>query len=133
MSIENQDKRFSISRRIKSFGHAFKGILFAFKTQHNIWIHSAVMLLVIFAGYIFRLNVVEWGLVVLAIGLVLVSELINTAIESLVDVISPGYSEKAGFIKDVAAGAVLIAAIISIIIGLIIFLPKIIKMLQNQL
>jgi undecaprenol kinase/diacylglycerol kinase (ATP) len=126
MSIENQDKRFLISRRMKSFGHAFKGILFAFKSQHNIWIHSAVILLVIFTGYILRLNFIEWCLVVLAIGLVLVSELMNTAIESLVDVISPGYSEKAGFIKDVAAGAVLIAAIISVIIGIIIFLPKII-------
>jgi diacylglycerol kinase len=78
------------------------------------------------AGFIFKLNLVEWGLVIFAIGLVLVSELMNTAIESFVDVISPEYSEKAGFIKDVAAGAVLIAAIISVIIGIIIFLPKII-------
>lgn len=111
---------------MKRFRYAFKGIFFAFLTQPNIRIHAIATLLVSIAGFIFKLNLVEWGLVVFAIGLVLVSELMNTAIESLVDVISPGYSEKAGFIKDVAAGAVLIAAIISVIIGIIIFLPKII-------
>ena len=111
---------------MKRFRYAFKGIFFAFKTQSNIRIHTIAALLVTTAGFIFKLTLVEWGLVIFAIGLVLVSELINTAIESLVDVISPAYSEKAGFIKDVAAGAVLIAAVVSIIIGLIIFLPKII-------
>jgi diacylglycerol kinase len=121
------DKKFSISRRIKSFGYAFKGIFFVFKTQHNIWIHSLAIIVVLTAGFIFKLNAPEWGLVVLAIGLVLVSEMINTAIEWLVDLVSPDYSEKAGLIKDVAAGAVLIAALISVIIGIIIFLPKISK------
>lgn len=111
---------------MKRFRYAFKGIFFAFKTQSNIRIHTIAALLVTIAGFIFKLSLVEWGLVIFAIGLVLVSELINTAIESLVDVISPAHSEKAGFIKDVAAGAVLIAAVVSIIIGLIIFLPKII-------
>jgi diacylglycerol kinase len=121
------DKKFSISKRIKSFGYAFKGIFFAFKTQHNIWIHSLAIVVVVTAGLIFKLDILEWGLVVLAIGLVLVSEMVNTAIEWLVDLVSPGYSEKAGKIKDVAAGAVLVAAIIAVIIGAIIFLPKIIE------
>ena len=75
------DKKFSISRRIKSFGYAFKGIFIAFKTQHNIWIHSLALIVVLTAGFIFKLNLLEWGLVVFAIGLVLVSEMINTAIE----------------------------------------------------
>jgi diacylglycerol kinase len=69
---------------------------------------------------------VEWALAVFAIGLVLTAELFNTAVESLVDMISPDYSQKAGFTKDVAAGAVLIAAVVSAIIGCIIFIPKII-------
>ena len=119
-----KDKKFFISRRIRSFGYAFRGIFFAFKTQHNIWIHSLAVVLVAAAGFIVKLNLLEWGLVVLAMGLVLVSEMINTAVEWLVDWVSPDYSEKAGLIKDVAAGAVLIAAIISVIIGVIIFLPK---------
>lgn len=124
------DKKFSISRRIKSFGYASKGIFFVFRTQHNIWIHSLAIIVVVSAGFIFKLNVPEWGLVVLAIGLVLVSEMINTAIEWLVDLVSPEYKEKAGLIKDVAAGAVLIAAIISVIIGIIVFLPKMIQFMR---
>lgn len=123
------DKKFSIYRRIRSFGCAFKGILFAFKTQHNIWIHSLAIIFVVSAGFIFKLDVLEWSLVVLAIGLVLVSEMINTAIEWLVDLVSPEYKEKEGLIKDVAAGAVLIAAVISVIIGAIVFVPKLLNLL----
>ncbi len=123
------DKKFSISRRIKSFGYAFRGIFFAFKTQHNIWIHLLAIIVVLTAGFLFELTLLEWGLVVLVIGLVLVSEMINTAIEWLVDLVSPEYKEKAGLIKDVAAGAVLIAAIISVIIGAIVFLPKMIELI----
>jgi diacylglycerol kinase len=126
----NQAKRFSVYQRIKSFSFALKGILYAFKTQHNIWIHIIVMVFVITAGYIFKLSLIEWGLIVFAIGIVLVSELINTAIESLVDFISPNYDKNVGLIKDVAAGAVLISAIISVVIGFIIFLPKIIRLIK---
>jgi diacylglycerol kinase len=124
-----KDKKFSISRRIKSFGNAFRGIFFAFKTQHNIWIHSLAIVVVVIAGFIFKLDVMEWGLVVLAIGLVLATEMINTAMEWLMDLVSPGYSEKAGLIKDVAAGAVLVAAVISVIIGAIVFVPKLLNLL----
>lgn len=124
-----KDKKFSFPERIKSFGNAFRGIFFAFKTQHNIWIHSLAIVVVVIAGFIFKLNLLEWGLVVFAIGLVLVSEMINTAIEWLVDLVSPEYQEKAGLIKDVAVGAVLIAVIISVIIGAIVFLPKIIELI----
>lgn len=110
---------------MKRFVYAFKGIFVALKTQRNFRIHLLVFLVVIIAGFLFKLNPVEWGLVLLAAGLVLSLELVNTAVESLVDLVSPGYNKKAGRIKDIAAGAVLIAAIISIFIGLIVFLPKI--------
>jgi len=125
-----KDKKFSIPQRIKSFGNAFRGIFFAFKTQHNTWIHSLAIVVVVIAGFIFKLDAREWGLVVLAMGLVLAAEMINTAIEWLVDLVSPGYSEKAGLIKDVAAGAVLVAAVISVIIGAIVFLPKVIELIR---
>jgi diacylglycerol kinase len=124
-----KDKKFSFPERIKSFGNAFRGIFFAFKTQHNIWIHSLAIVVVVIAGFIFKLDVMEWGLVVLAIGLVLATEMINTAMEWLMDLFSPGYSEKAGLIKDVAAGAVLVAAVISVIIGAIVFVPKLLNLL----
>jgi diacylglycerol kinase len=125
-----KDKKFSFSERIKSFGNAFRGIFFAFKTQHNIWIHSLAIVVVVITGFIFKLDVMEWGLVVLAIGLVLAAEMINTAMEWLMDLVSPDYSEKAGLIKDAAAGAVLVAAVISVIIGIIVFLPKIIELIR---
>jgi diacylglycerol kinase len=126
---EMKEKKFSIPTRIKSFGYALKGILFALKTQPNFLIHLLAIIIVATSGFIFQLSIPEWSLVVLAIGLVLVSEMINTAIEELVNMLSPEYNKKAGLIKDVAAGAVLIAAIISIIIGVIIFLPKMIKLI----
>jgi len=115
--------------QMKRFKYAFKGIFFAFKTQANIRIHTLVSVLVISAGFVFKINPLEWVLIIFAIGLVLSAELFNTAIESLVDLVSPSYSEKAGLIKDVAAGAVLIAAAVSVITGVIVFLPKIIEII----
>ena len=119
-------KKFSLSRGIKSFGPAVKGIGIAFKTQHNLWIHSLAIIVVVIAGFLFKISLLEWGLVVLAMGLVLTAELVNTAIELLVDFVSADHNKKAGLIKDIAAGAVLMAAIISVIIAIIVFLPKII-------
>ncbi len=113
---------------MKRFVYAFKGILAAFKTQLNFRVHLLALLAVTTAGFLFKLNPVEWTLVLLAAGLVLSLELVNTAVESLVDLISPGYNEKAGRIKDIAAGAVLIAAVISVFIGFIVFLPKVIAL-----
>lgn len=114
---------------MKCFKYAFNGIFFAVKTQANVRNHIVVAVLVISAGFVFKINPVEWVFIIFAIGLVLASELFNTTIESLVDIVSPTYNEKAGLVKDVAAGAVLIAAVISVIIGAIIFLPKIIKII----
>jgi len=114
-----------MSRFTKSFGFALNGILYAFKTQPNFKVHSALIVMVTLAGWYFQLNSSEWLWLLAAIALVLISELFNTAIEVLVDLVSPAYNEKAGIVKDTAAAAVLVAAIIAIAIGLIIFLPKI--------
>jgi len=84
--------------------------------------------LVVFAGFYFSLSNFEWTVLVLAIALVLSLEMINSAIEYMVDLVSKDYNPVAGKVKDVAAGAVLIAAIFAIIIGLIIFIPKIFKL-----
>lgn len=110
---------------MKRFVYAFKGIFAAVKTQRNFRVHLPAALAVTVAGFLLKLNPTEWALILLTVGLVLSLELVNTAIESLVDLVSPGYDKKAGRIKDIAAGAVLIAAVVSVIIGLIIFLPKI--------
>ena len=116
--------RFTIKARLKSFVYAFNGIFFCIKTQHNFWIHLTALTVVICLGFAFDVSRAEWLLLIFAIGLVLCLEIINTAIEYLVDLISPQHQEAAGLAKDIAAGAVLIAAITSAIIGLIIFVPK---------
>lgn len=110
---------------IKGFGYAFSGVAYAFKTQLNFKFHVAALLLTVLAGWYFKLSVNEWLWIVVASAIVLITELINTAIEVLVDLVSPDYHPKAKIIKDVAAASVLMAAIGSAIIGLIIFIPKI--------
>lgn len=109
-----------------SFKHAFAGLLTAFKTQPNFRVHTFAAILVILAGYLFSINPAEWIILVFAIGLVMVAELINTAIEATVDLLTSQHNQYAKIAKDVAAAAVLLSAGISVLIGLIIFLPKII-------
>ena len=119
-------KNFSIKQRIQSFRYAFKGIAHVFTNEHNVWIHLIAALCVIIAGFYFHVDTTEWMMILFAIGLVISAELFNSSVEKLVDLISPGQNEKAGLIKDIAAGAVLICAIASAVIGLIIFIPKIV-------
>ncbi len=119
-------KPFKISDRIKSFDFALQGIVVFFKTQHNAWIQLIATLLVIVSGFYFDVNSTEWCWLIAAISFVLIAEMFNTAIEFLTDLVSPEYNPLAKKVKDVAAGAVLIAAIAAIAIGLIIFLPEII-------
>lgn len=113
-----------MAKFIKSFGYAFSGIAHAFKSQFNFRFHLVALLLVCIAGWYFRLSSGEWLWIVAAAGMVLFSELFNTAIEVLVDLVSPEIHPKAKIIKDVAAAAVLLTALTAIIIGLIVFIPK---------
>lgn len=115
---------FSLKKRLQSFRYAFCGIQEFAKSQHNAWIHLTIASLVIIAGFSFSLSTIEWAVITIVIALVLMAEAFNTAIETLVDFISPEYDKKAGKIKDIAAGAVLIAAIASAIVGFLVFVPK---------
>lgn len=110
---------------IRSIRFALAGWRVAFKEQRNFRIHLGAALVVVGAGFFFGINHTEWVLVVLTIALVLVAELANTAIEYLVDLVSPAHDARAGAIKDVAAGFVLIAALASVVVGLIIFGPRV--------
>jgi len=126
---KEERKRFSIVARAKSFTHAFRGIGILIKSTHNFWIHIFFAIIVIFLGLTLRASHIEWILLIFAMGFVMVSEAFNTAIEIDIDLTSPNYHPYARDTKDVAAGAVLISAITAIIIGLIIFLPKIILLI----
>jgi len=114
-----------IVKAIRSFRYAFKGIWLIFRNENNAKIHFVASLTVLSAAFYFNLNRKEWLGLCLAIALVWICEAFNTAIEKLVNLANPGYSRQAGEIKDISAGAVLIAAIFSIATALVIFTPKI--------
>jgi diacylglycerol kinase len=112
---------------IKGFGYAFSGLAYTFKSQLNFKVHVSIAILVAISGYCFKLSSSEWLWIIASVGLVLMTELINTAIEQLVDLVSPEIHPKAKIIKDAAAGAVLVAAITAAGIGLVIFIPKLLQ------
>ena len=124
-------KVLSIKRLRKSFGYAFKGIDDVIKHEPNMKIHVVVAILVVIMAFILKVSIIEWIILVLLIGAVLAAETINTTIENLVDMYTKESDEKAKIVKDTAAGTVLILAITSAIIGLIIFIPKIIYLLES--
>lgn len=107
-----------------SFKYAWHGLISAFETERNMKIHVIIMFLVILSGIIFKINVYEWIICVMCFASVIGAELFNTAIEITVDIAMPERNEKAKLAKDISAGAVLVIAIGSAIIGLIIFIPK---------
>lgn len=125
MTNPDKNKHNPVYNTLLSFKYAFKGIYFLLATQRNARIHLAAMALVIFGGFYFSISSTEWMVVIIAIGLVFAAEAFNTAIEQLVDMVSPEFNKSAGRIKDLAAGVVLITAIAAAIAGIIIFGPKI--------
>jgi diacylglycerol kinase len=114
-----------IQRMIRSFGYAFAGIRYVFKTQPNFRFHTISFIAVVTAGCYFKLSAQEWLWLLAASGAVFVTEMFNTSIETIVDLVSPDYHKKAKIAKDVAAAAVLAAALIAVVIGMVIFIPKI--------
>ena len=119
------DKPFSIQARLKSFVFAFAGIKAFFSNEPQALLHALAALLVVVAGFYFKISLHEWIAVVFSIGIVVVSEMLNTAIEKLTDMVSPEIHPKAKVVKDLAAGAVLMASMVALVVGLIVFLPKI--------
>jgi diacylglycerol kinase len=115
-------------RLFRSFGFAFKGIRYAFDTQPNFSIHLVAGAIAVAMGFVLQISASEWLWVILSIAVVLSAELLNTAIETLTDLVSPTYNIKAGHVKDVSAGAVVIVAAFALLAGLIIFVPKIISL-----
>lgn len=121
--MDNSHDTFSFSGRIRSGTHAVHGIVETLKSQHNAWVHAVATLTVIIAGAVFGVSITEWCLLVLVITTVWVAEGLNTAFEFLCDVASPEFHPLVKKSKDVAAGAVLLSAIGAVTVGLIIFIP----------
>jgi len=122
-----------ISERIKSIGYALEGLKTLFKKEPNAIIHGAITLMVIFLGFYFEVSKTEWITLLIMIGLVFSLELINTAIENLCNLISMEKNVQIKRIKDLSAAAVLVAAIIAVLIGCIVFIPKILTDLRRYI
>lgn len=114
-----------VKKITNSFKYAGEGFWASLKTERNMKIHISIMLMVIIAGILLKINKYEWIICIICFATVISGELFNTAIEVVVDMVMPHKDEKAKLAKDVAAGAVLVLAIGAAIIGLIIFIPKI--------
>ncbi len=122
--MKNPDDSF-FRGRIRSLKFALRGVWLLITTEHSVMVQFAIAVLMTIIGFVIHLSTVEWMFQFLAIGLVLVAESLNTGIEKLADFIHPDYHKQIGFIKDISAGAATFAAIIAVIIGLLIYLPKI--------
>jgi len=109
--------------RLRSFKFAIYGAYILIRTEHSIMVQTSLSLLLIIAGFYFDISKTDWMFQVLAIGLVISIEGLNTAVEKIADFIHPDYHDKIGFIKDIAAGAVFFAAVAAMTIGLFIYLP----------
>ena len=114
--------------RCASFRHAFRGLGFAIRSEVHVRIHLAATLVVIGAGLYFGLSSTEWSSVSLAIGLVIASEILNTAIERLVDIVRPEHDAAAGQVKDIASAAVLVAALAAAVVGVVVFGPRLLNL-----
>ncbi len=114
-----------LNSRGNSFKYASRGLRYVIRTQKNAWIHSAIMLVVIAVSFWLQLERMEWVAILLVIGMVWTAEFINTSLESIVDMSSPERHPLAQVGKDVAAAAVLFAAIIAVIVGILVLGPHI--------
>ncbi|MEW6502765.1 MAG: diacylglycerol kinase family protein [Chloroflexota bacterium] len=122
--------RFIAGRR-PAFGHAFQGLKYVLLTQLNARIHLVATILVIISALLFRLDTLEWAILIIAIGLVWITEIINTALEALVDLVTPQYHPLAKVAKDTGAAAVLMASCVAMLLGLIVFLPHFLRWLSK--
>jgi diacylglycerol kinase len=116
---------------VRGFGYAFSGLWYTLRTQRNMRVHVSIALLAVLVGLLLRISPVEFAIIFLAIICVFTAEMFNTVFELCVDLASPEYNPLAKIAKDVAAGAVLMSAILSVIIGLCIFLPHIIGLFRK--
>lgn len=121
----NEKKESFLINRLKSVGYAFKGAVLLLRTEASIKIQFWIAVIMTIIGFVLNISATEWILQCLAIALIMSIEAVNTAIEKIADFIHPEHHKKIGFIKDIAAGAVFIASVFAVIIGFIIYLPKI--------
>ncbi|MBO7625655.1 MAG: diacylglycerol kinase family protein [Bacteroidales bacterium] len=122
------NEKFSVRKRIKSFSYAFAGLRVLFREEHNARIHAVAAVLAVAMGFLFRISPMEWIAVVIVIGMVFAAEIINSSIERTADFVKAERDDRKRDIKDLGAAAVLVCAIAAAVVGIIIFIPKIIAL-----
>lgn len=126
----NSTKKNSLRYQLATFRYAFSGLLWFFAFETKATIHIICAVLAVLAGFLLKISLTDWALIIIVIGFVLFAEILNTSIELMVDHIEKEQNKTAGRIKDLAAGAVLIAAISAFLIGIIVFVPRLFAMLR---
>ena len=126
--MPNYESRFSLKARLKSFSYAGDGFRALFRTEHNAWIHFTLTVAAAVAGIVLQISRVEWLVLVIAFGLVWMAELFNTCLEKVMDFLTEERHPQIKIIKDLAAAAVLTAAMVAFITGLLIFIPRVIAL-----
>lgn len=122
--MEFQKDNSFFTGRLKSIGFAFRGAIKLITTEHSVMVQTSLAVIMIIAGFVFHISREEWMMQILAFGLVLGIESMNTAVEKIADFIHPEFHDRIGFIKDIAAGAVMFAALAAVAVGLLIYVPK---------
>ena len=122
------NEKFSVRKRIKSFSYAFAGLRVLFREEHNARIHAVAAVLAVAMGFLLRISPMEWIAVVIVIGMVFAAEIINSSIERTADFVKAERDDRKRDIKDLGAAAVLVCAIAAAVVGIIIFIPKIIAL-----
>ena len=130
--MKDNGAKFSIRKRLLSFKYAFSGLKSLIKHEHNSRLHLLAAILAIAMGLILGISRAEWMILIIIIAMVFITEILNSALENLTDYVSPEYSSIIKRVKDYCAAAVLISAITSVIVGLLIFLPKLIQILSGS-
>ena len=124
----NQNK-FSLKSRLQSFRYALNGLRSLLKYEHNSRIHCIAAIAVLILGLLMKIDLVEWSLLIIVIGMVFITELLNSSLESFADSAKPEWDDSIGKAKDYSAAAVLIAAVVSFVVGVIIFVPKLLDLI----
>ena len=126
--MPNYESRFSWRARLKSFTYAGDGLRSLFRTEHNAWIHFVLTAAAITLGFVLGISRGEWLVLVITLGLVWMAELFNTCIEKIMDFISTDRHPQIKIIKDLAAAAVLVSALVALAVGFLIFIPKLLPL-----
>jgi undecaprenol kinase len=133
MNLESRDKRkqLGIMRFLKSFSYSFNGLVYAARNEQSVLVMVTCLVFTLLFGVFFNISLLEWFLVFIAIGLVLGTELLNTAIEATIDLISPSFHPLAKIAKDTASASVFVYSFVAFVIGCLIFVPKLIALVER--